>query len=55
MIDENTPVADHQSFLKYGATAEHDEVEEPRLINRVFICIALLGIQAQPCPDDRLS
>lgn len=56
MIDENTPLAERQLFLEYGATAKQDaEVgEEASPIDRAFISIALLGTRVQPS-FDRLS
>jgi hypothetical protein len=53
MIDENTPLAEHQSLVKYSATAKQDaaEGEEPPPIDRVFISIALLGTPVQSSLD----
>lgn len=64
MIDENTPLADHQSFSDYSATAteysatatEYGDTwkqdvgvgKKATRIDRVFISVALLGTAAQP-------
>lgn len=57
MIDENTPLADHQSFSDYSATAtEYSDTwkqdvgvgKKATRIDRVFISVALLGTAAQP-------
>lgn len=62
-MDENTPLADHQSFSDYSATATEYSItakqdvevgEKATPIDRVFISIALLGTAAQPSLD-RLS